>query len=106
MTVEVMKELLKSLPKRSGFGHDRKLDMLQSSNKILCQLHQRIKDYFACPHKQDIDKLLWNCCLDVIRLFIVLCEGKIDRVKRYSNTLDAAHKELHAERRSRNLKGG
>ena len=33
MTIEVMKELLKSLPKRSGFGHDRKLDMLQSSNK-------------------------------------------------------------------------
>ena len=98
MTVEVMKELLKTLPKRTGFGHDRKLDMLQSSNKILCQLHQRIKDYFACPHKQDIDKLLWNCCLDAIRLFIVLCEGKMDRVKRYTNTLDEAHSELYPHR--------
>ena len=101
MTVEVMKELLKNLPKRRGYGNDRKLDMLQTSDKIVSQLHQRLKAYLQCPESRDIDKLLWDCCLDAYRLLIISCNGRLDYI--HSQVLDLlkAQSEIHRERFSR-----
>ena len=101
MSVQVMKELLKTLPKRNGLGDDRKLDLLETNHKIVSQLHDRINACLKCPERNDIDKLLWDCCLDALRLLIVSSNGKLSYI--HSQVLDLlkAQSEIQRERFSR-----
>ena len=97
MSVKCMIEMLKSMPKRNGWGHDRKLDMLQTTDKLMSESRQRIADYNAGKIRE-IDKLLWKLAIDAIRIQLVLAQGKVNSVLYVAECLVKAKRELWRER--------
>ena len=85
------------MPKRNGWGHDRKLDMLQTTDKLMSESRQRIADYNAGKIRE-IDKLLWKLAIDAIRIQLVLAQGKVNSVLYVAECLVKAKRELWRER--------
>ena len=98
MSVKCMIELLKSMPKRNGYGYERKLDMLDTTDRLMSETRQRIADYNAGVIK-DIDKLLWDCAIDAMRIQLVLAQGKVESVLYFSKCLVEAQRELFRHNR-------
>ena len=93
MSVESMKKLLLSMPKKKGFGHERKLDMLNTTDRLMSITRKRIADYNKGKIK-DIDKLLWQCAIDAMRIQLVLAQGKVKSVLYLTKCLVEAQREL------------
>ena len=95
MSVKCMMEMLKSMPKRNGFRHERKLDMLNTTERLLSETQQRIADFNKGKGKiKDIEKLLWQCAIDAMRIQLVLAQGKVKSVLYLTKCLVEAQREL------------
>ena len=106
MSVKCMMEMLLSMPKRNGFGHERKLDMLNTTERLLSETQQRIANFNKGKGKiKEIDKLLWQCAIDAMRIQLVLAQGKVKSVLHLAKCLVEAKRELWIQGKKKE-KGG
>ena len=105
--VELFKHMLTSMPKRKGWGHARKLNMLETTDRLITDTKKRIADYYdrikdkPTGYDGDIDKLIGDCLLDAVRILLVLCYGKVNFVLNLAKYLDEAHRQNWLEERKR-----